>query len=82
MNRINADREKTVANLKQKHQVRIVAKASRSRRKKRYKDRVLIREEKLQGLVESVDVLNRVGINSQEASALMWLHSITIPYKL
>jgi hypothetical protein len=43
---------------------------------------LLIKEEIARGLVESVDVLNRVGINSQEASALMWLHNIMIPYKL
>jgi hypothetical protein len=82
MNRINADREKQSRNLKQKHQIELLQK--QKQKVNAYKDGVLlIREREIaRGLVESVDVLNRVGINSQEASALMWLHSITTYHKL
>jgi regulator of protease activity HflC (stomatin/prohibitin superfamily) len=64
MNRINAaDREKTVAEFEaEASRIRIVAKAKAEADQRR---------EIAKGLVESVDVLNKVGINSQEASALI-----------
>lgn len=75
MNRINAaDREKTAAEYEAEAQrIRIVAKAKAEAESKRLQGQGIAdqRREIARGLVESVDVLNRVGINSQEASALI-----------
>jgi regulator of protease activity HflC (stomatin/prohibitin superfamily) len=75
MNRINAaDREKTVAGFEaEASRIRIVAKAEAEAESKRLQGQGIAnqRREIAKGLVESVDVLNRVGINSQEASALI-----------
>jgi hypothetical protein len=83
MNRINAaDREKTVAEFEaEASRIRIVAKAKQKQKVNAYKDRVLLIRERTRGLVESVDVLNRVGINSRSI-CLNCGYSITIPYKL
>jgi regulator of protease activity HflC (stomatin/prohibitin superfamily) len=83
MNRINAaDREKTVAEFEaEASRIRIVAKKAEAE-SKRLQGQGIADQRNCQRVSGSVDVLNRVGINSQEASALMWLHSITIPYKL
>lgn len=75
MNRINAaEREETAA----KHEgeadrIRIVAKATAEAQSKRLQGQGIAdqRREIAQGLVDSVEVLNTVGINSQEASALI-----------
>ena len=75
MNRINAaDREKTAAEYEaEAGRIRIVAKAKAEAESKRLQGQGIAdqRREIARGLVESVDVLNRVGINSQEASALI-----------
>ncbi|KQB36838.1 SPFH domain-containing protein [Flavobacterium sp. L1I52] len=75
MNRINAaDREKTVAEFEaEASRIRIVAKAKAEAESKRLQGQGIAdqRREIARGLVESVDVLNGVGINSQEASALI-----------
>ncbi|WP_372474303.1 SPFH domain-containing protein [Capnocytophaga sp. ARDL2] len=75
MNRINsADREKTAAEYEAEAQrIRIVAKARAEAESKRLQGQGIAdqRREIARGLVESVDVLNKVGINSQEASALI-----------
>lgn len=75
MNRINAaDREKTAAEYEAEAQrIRIVAKAKAEAESKRLQGQGIAdqRREIARGLVESVDVLNGVGINSQEASALI-----------
>jgi regulator of protease activity HflC (stomatin/prohibitin superfamily) len=75
MNRINAaDREKTVAEYEaEASRIRIVAKAKAEAESKRLQGQGIAdqRREIARGLVESVDVLNKVGINSQEASALI-----------
>ena len=75
MNRINAaDREKTAAEYEaEASRIRIVAKAKAEAESKRLQGQGIAdqRREIARGLVESVDVLNRVGINSQEASALI-----------
>lgn len=75
MNRINAaDREKTAAEYEAEAQrIRIVAKAKAEAESKRLQGQGIAdqRREIARGLVESVDVLNNVGINSQEASALI-----------
>jgi regulator of protease activity HflC (stomatin/prohibitin superfamily) len=75
MNRINAaDREKTVAEFEaEASRIRIVAKAKAEAESKRLQGQGIAdqRREIAKGLVESVDVLNKVGINSQEASALI-----------
>lgn len=75
MNRINAaDREKTAAEYEAEAQrIRIVAKAKAEAESKRLQGQGIAdqRREIARGLVESVDVLNSVGINSQEASALI-----------
>jgi len=72
MNRINAaDREKTVAEFEaEASRIRIVAKAKAEAESKRLQGQGIAdqRREIARGLVESVDVLNKVGINSQEAS--------------
>ena len=75
MNHINAaDREKTAAEYEaEAGRIRIVAKAKAEAESKRLQGQGIAdqRREIARGLVESVDVLNRVGINSQEASALI-----------
>lgn len=75
MNRINAaDREKTAAEYEaEAERIRIVAKAKAEAESKRLQGQGIAdqRREIARGLVESVDVLNKVGINSQEASALI-----------
>ncbi len=75
MNRINAaDREKTAGELQwESSRIRIVAKAKAEAESKRLQGQGIAdqRREIARGLVESVDVLNKVGINSQEASALI-----------
>jgi len=75
MNRINAaDREKTAAMFEgEAERIRIVAKATAEAESKRLQGQGIAdqRREIARGLVESVDALNAVGINSQEASALI-----------
>jgi len=75
MNRINAaDRDKTVAEFEGEAQrIRIVAKAKAEAESKKLQGQGIAdqRREIARGLVESVEVLNNVGINSQEASALI-----------
>jgi len=75
MNRINAaDREKTAAEFEgESTRIRIVAKAKAEAESKRLQGQGIAdqRREIARGLVESVEVLNGVGINSQEASALI-----------
>jgi regulator of protease activity HflC (stomatin/prohibitin superfamily) len=75
MNRINAaDREKTATEFEgESTRIRIVAKAKAEAESKRLQGQGIAdqRREIARGLVESVEVLNRVGINSQEASALI-----------
>jgi len=75
MNRINAaDREKTAAEYEaEAGRIRIVAKAKAEAESKKLQGLGIAdqRREIARGLVESVDILNRVGINSQEASALI-----------
>ncbi len=75
MNRINAaDREKSAAEYEaEAGRIRIVAKAKAEAESKRLQGQGIAdqRREIARGLVESVDVLNKVGINSQEASALI-----------
>jgi len=75
MNRINAaDREKTAAEFESEAQrIRIVAKAKAEAVSKKLQGQGIAdqRREIARGLVESVEVLNNVGINSQEASALI-----------
>jgi regulator of protease activity HflC (stomatin/prohibitin superfamily) len=75
MNRINAaDREKTAAMFESEAQrIRIVAKAKAEAESKKLQGQGIAdqRREIARGLVESVEVLNNVGINSQEASALI-----------
>jgi regulator of protease activity HflC (stomatin/prohibitin superfamily) len=75
MNRINAaDREKTAAEYEaEAGRIRIVAKAKAEAESKKLQGQGIAdqRREIARGLVESVEVLNNVGINSQEASALI-----------
>src|SRR5574343_749163 len=75
MNRINAaEREKVAAEYESEAQrIRIVAKAKAEAESKRLQGQGIAdqRREIARGLVESVEVLNNVGINSQEASALI-----------
>jgi regulator of protease activity HflC (stomatin/prohibitin superfamily) len=75
MNRINAaDREKVAAEYEaEAGRIRIVAKAKAEAESKRLQGQGIAdqRREIARGLVESVDILNAVGINSQEASALI-----------
>ena len=75
MNRINAaDREKTAAEFESEAQrIRIVAVAKAEAESKKLQGQGIAdqRREIARGLVESVEVLNNVGINSQEASALI-----------
>lgn len=75
MNRINAaEREKIAAEYEgESERIRIVAKAKAEAESKRLHGQGIAdqRREIARGLEESVEVLNRVGINSQEASALI-----------
>lgn len=75
MNRINAsEREKLAAEFEaEAERIRIVAKAKAEAESKRLQGQGIAdqRREIARGLEESVEVLNRVGINSQEASALI-----------
>ncbi|MCB9080875.1 MAG: SPFH domain-containing protein [Lewinellaceae bacterium] len=75
MNRINAsERLKIAAEYEgEAERVRIVAKAKAEAESKRLQGQGIAdqRREIARGLEESVDMLNRVGINSQEASALI-----------
>ena len=75
MNRINAsEREKVAAEYEaEAERIKIVAKARAEAESKRLQGQGIAdqRREIARGLEESVDVLNRVGINSQEASALI-----------
>ncbi len=75
MNRINAaEREKTAAEFEgEAERIRIVAKARAEAESKRLQGQGIAdqRREIARGLEESVEVLNRVGINSQEASSLI-----------
>jgi regulator of protease activity HflC (stomatin/prohibitin superfamily) len=75
MNRINAaEREKTAAEYEAEAQrIRIVAKAKAEAESKKLQGQGIAdqRREIARGLVESVNQLNSVGINSQEASALI-----------
>jgi len=75
MNRINAaEREKIAAEFEgEADRIRIVAKAKAEAESKRLQGQGIAdqRREIAKGLEESVEVLNQVGINSQEASALI-----------
>jgi regulator of protease activity HflC (stomatin/prohibitin superfamily) len=75
MNRINAaEREKVAAEyIGEAERIKIVAKARAEAESKRLQGQGIAdqRREIARGLEESVDVLNNVGINSQEASALI-----------
>ncbi len=75
MNRINAsEREKVAAEYEgEAERIRIVAKAKAEAESKRLQGQGIAdqRREIARGLEESVEVLNSVGINSQEASALI-----------
>ena len=75
MNRINAaEREKTAAIFESEAQrIRIVAKAQAEAESKKLQGQGIAdqRREIARGLVESVEVLNSVGIGSHEASALI-----------
>ena len=75
MNHINAaERKKTAAEFEaEAERIRIVAKAKAEAESKRLQGQGIAdqRREIARGLEESVEVLNKVGINSQEASALI-----------
>jgi regulator of protease activity HflC (stomatin/prohibitin superfamily) len=75
MNQINsAERKKIAAEYEgEAEKIRIIAKARAEAESKRLQGQGIAdqRREIARGLEESVDVLNRVGINSQEASALI-----------
>ena len=75
MNRINAsEREKLAAEYEaEADKIRIIAKAKAEAESKRLQGKGTAdqRREIAKGLEDSVDVLNKVGINSQEASALI-----------
>jgi regulator of protease activity HflC (stomatin/prohibitin superfamily) len=75
MNQINAaERRKTAAEYEgEAERIRIVAKANAEAESKRLQGQGIAdqRREIARGLEESVEVLNKVGINSQEASALI-----------
>ena len=75
MNRINAaERNKTAAEYDaETERIRIVARAKAEAESKRLQGQGIAdqRREIARGLEESVEVLNKVGINSQEASALI-----------
>lgn len=75
MNRINtAEREKVAAEYEaEAERIKIVAKAKAEAESKQLQGKGIAdqRREIAKGLLESVEVLNNVGINSQEASALI-----------
>lgn len=75
MNRINAaERQRTAAEFEgEAERIRIVAKATAEAESKRLQGQGIAdqRREIARGLEDSVNVLNKVGINSQEASALI-----------
>lgn len=75
MNRINAaERQKLAAEYEgEAERIRIVARAKAEAESKRLQGQGIAdqRREIAKGLEESVDILNNVGINSQEASALI-----------
>ncbi|AEU09582.1 MULTISPECIES: SPFH domain-containing protein [Blattabacterium] len=75
MNRINtAEREKVAAEYKaESERIQIVAKAKAEAESKKLQGKGTAdqRREIARGILESVEVLNNVGINSQEASALI-----------
>ena len=75
MNRINAsEREKVAAEYEgEAERIRIVAKAKAEAESKRLQGQGIAdqRREIAKGLEDSVEILNQVGINSQEASALI-----------
>jgi len=75
MNRINAaERQRVAAEHEgEAERIRIVAKATAEAESKRLQGQGIAdqRREIAQGLEDSVNVLNKVGINSQEASALI-----------
>ncbi len=75
MNKINAAERKKIAaeHEAEAERIRIVAKARAEAESKRLQGQGIAdqRREIARGLEESVDVLNKVGINSQEASALI-----------
>ncbi len=75
MNRINAsEREKVAAEYEgEAERIKIVAKATAEAESKRLQGQGIAdqRREIAKGIEESVEVLNQVGINSQEASALI-----------
>ncbi len=75
MNKINAaERQKIAAEYEgEAERIRIVAKATAEAESKRLQGQGIAdqRREIAKGLEESVEVLNKVGINSQEASALI-----------
>lgn len=75
MNRINAaERVKVAAEYEaEAERIRIVAKARAEAESKRLQGQGIAdqRREIARGLEESVDILNKIGINSQEASALI-----------
>ena len=75
MNKINAaERQKVAAEYEgEAERIRIVAKATAEAESKRLQGQGIAdqRREIAKGLEESVEVLNKVGINSQEASALI-----------
>ena len=75
MNKINAaERQKTAAEYEgEAERIRIVAKATAEAESKRLQGQGIAdqRREIAKGLEDSVEVLNKVGINSQEASALI-----------
>lgn len=75
MNRINAaEREKVAAEYEgEAEKIRIVAKARAEAESKRLQGQGIAdqRREIAKGLEDSVEILNQVGINSQEASALI-----------
>ena len=75
MNRINAaEREKTAAEYEaEAERIRIVAKAKAEAESKRLQGQGIAdqRREIAKGIEDSVEALNKVGINSQEASALI-----------
>lgn len=75
MNRINAaEREKIAAEYEaESERIRIVARAQAEAESKKLQGQGIAdqRREIARGLEESVEVLNKVGINSQEASALI-----------
>ena len=85
MNRINAaDREKTAAEFESEAQrIRIVAKAKAEAESKKLQGQGIAdqRREIARGLVESVEVLNNVGINSPASPLFFYLCSLNRVWK-